>query len=156
MQKITHLLDWIITKFIAASILLILVVVCIQVFFRFVLNDALPWPEEASRFLMIWALFLGGAYAFFDREHASVTFFSCRLPNWARRTNDVLIHLVIVIFLGALMYGGWQEMSTLKGMSTGSLRISRAIPYAAIPISSIVYIAFAIRIIFKDFGGRQI
>lgn len=154
MNKVLHLLDWIITRLIAASILLILVVICIQVFFRFVLNDALPWPEEASRFLMIWALFLGGAYAFFEREHASITFFCRRLPSWARRTNDIFIHVVIIAFLGALMYGGWQEMSMLKGMSTGSLRISRAIPYAAIPISSIIYIAFAIRIIIKGSSGR--
>ena len=156
MRKILRLLDWIITRFTAASILLILIIICIQVFFRFVLNDALPWPEEASRFLMIWALFLGGAYAFFEREHASITFFSGRLPIWARRTNDIFIHLVIIGFFGVLMYGGWQEMSTLKGMSTGSLRISRAIPYAAIPISSIVYIAFAIKIIIKDSSGRRI
>ncbi len=31
-------------------------VVCIliQVFFRYVLNNALPWPDEAARFLMLW------------------------------------------------------------------------------------------------------
>lgn len=33
-----------------------LMVVCIliQVFFRYVLNNALPWPDEAARFLMLW------------------------------------------------------------------------------------------------------
>ena len=38
-----------------AAILLALMVVIIlaQVFFRYVLNAALPWPEEAARFLML-------------------------------------------------------------------------------------------------------
>ncbi|RUA18458.1 MAG: hypothetical protein DSY83_02265 [Flavobacteriia bacterium] len=156
MQKISRLLDFLITRVVAASILLILVIICTQVFFRFALNNALPWPEEASRFLMIWALFLGGAYAFYEREHASVTYFSERLSGWARRVNDVVINLLIILFLGALIYGGWQEMSMLKGMSTGSLRISRAIPYAAIPTSAIVYIAVATKIILGNFSRRPI
>ena len=33
-----------------------LMVVCIliQVFMRYVMNNALPWPDEAARFLMLW------------------------------------------------------------------------------------------------------
>ena len=30
------------------------VVILIQIFFRYVLNNALPWPDEAARFLMLW------------------------------------------------------------------------------------------------------
>lgn len=39
-----------------ATLAIALMVVCIvaQVFWRYVLNDALPWPEEAARFLMLW------------------------------------------------------------------------------------------------------
>lgn len=37
-----------------------LMVICIllQIFFRYVLNNALPWPEEAARALMIWMMAL--------------------------------------------------------------------------------------------------
>ena len=28
--------------------------ILVQVFFRYALNNALPWPEEAARFLMLW------------------------------------------------------------------------------------------------------
>jgi len=36
------------------AILLMVVVIIIQVFFRYVLNNALPWPDELARFLMLW------------------------------------------------------------------------------------------------------
>ena len=36
------------------AILLMVIVIIIQVFFRYVLNNALPWPDEAARFLMLW------------------------------------------------------------------------------------------------------
>ena len=33
---------------------LMVIVILIQVFFRYGLNSALPWPDEAARFLMLW------------------------------------------------------------------------------------------------------
>ena len=30
------------------------IVILVQVFFRYVLNNALPWPDEVARFLMLW------------------------------------------------------------------------------------------------------
>ena len=33
----------------------------LQVFCRYVLGDALPWPEEAVKFLFVWFVFLGAA-----------------------------------------------------------------------------------------------
>lgn len=33
---------------------LMVVIILTQVFFRYVLNNALPWPDEAARFLMLW------------------------------------------------------------------------------------------------------
>lgn len=33
---------------------LMVLAILIQVFFRYVLNNALPWPDEAARFMMLW------------------------------------------------------------------------------------------------------
>ncbi len=33
----------------------------LQVFCRYVLNQALAWPEEAVKFLFVWFVFLGAA-----------------------------------------------------------------------------------------------
>lgn len=35
-------------------IALMVVFILVQVFFRYVLNNALPWPDEAARFMMLW------------------------------------------------------------------------------------------------------
>ena len=46
------------------AILLMVMVILLQVFFRYVLNNALPWPDEVARFLMLWmtALIAPSAY----------------------------------------------------------------------------------------------
>ena len=36
------------------ALALMVVVILAQVFFRYVMNNALPWPDEAARFLMLW------------------------------------------------------------------------------------------------------
>ena len=36
------------------AIALMVVAILVQVFFRYALNNALPWPDEAARFMMLW------------------------------------------------------------------------------------------------------
>ena len=33
---------------------LMVLIICLQIVFRYVFNNALPWPDEAARFLMLW------------------------------------------------------------------------------------------------------
>ncbi|CAN0604432.1 unnamed protein product, partial [Ectocarpus sp. 12 AP-2014] len=46
------------------AIALMVVAILIQVFFRYVLNSALPWPDEAARFMMLWLTGLMAPVAF--------------------------------------------------------------------------------------------
>ena len=46
------------------ALALMVVVILLQVFFRYVLNNALAWPDEAARFLMLWMTCLIAPSAF--------------------------------------------------------------------------------------------
>ena len=48
----------------AVAMALMVVAILIQVFFRYVLNNALPWPDEAARFFMLWMTGLMAPTAF--------------------------------------------------------------------------------------------
>ncbi len=47
-----------------ACVALMVLAILIQVFFRYVLGNALPWPDEAARFLMLWMTGLMAPTAF--------------------------------------------------------------------------------------------
>ena len=68
MRKFLHLLETFNTYMLAvgrsiAWVLVALMVgtILLQVFYRYVLNDALPWPEEVARAFMIWMMGLVAA-----------------------------------------------------------------------------------------------
>jgi hypothetical protein len=44
-----------------ATLLAACLLAVVQVFFRYVLNNSLPWPEEVARLGFVWVVFLGMA-----------------------------------------------------------------------------------------------
>ena len=46
------------------AVALMVIAILVQVFFRYVLNSALPWPDEAARFCMLWMAGLMAPTAF--------------------------------------------------------------------------------------------
>lgn len=71
-----HRITEAISRFEAASIAVIMLVISglvfAQVLFRYVFLLSAPWLEELTRFLMIWMVMLGTAYAVKTRQHIVV------------------------------------------------------------------------------------
>ncbi len=87
---------------------LIVVVMTLQVFYRYVLNDSLIWAEEVCRYLLILMTFLLIGPAFERGEMATVQFFMRLLPARAARLLLIPIYLVLIAFLVAVAYFGHQ------------------------------------------------
>ena len=149
-SKIIHSADVILKAIIALSMFAMLAVICLQVFFRFGLNNSLAWPEELARFTMIWSSLLAAVYVQLDRGHLSLDFFVLRLPDKVRLALRILMNVLIIVFMVVTVYGGIQEAHMLMDLKTGALRISRAVPYLAIPISSILFVLATLVLIAKD------
>lgn len=149
MKRLLLLANVLMKGALAVGIFLIMIIICVQVFFRFGLNDALRWPEEAARFLMIWTTFLAGAYALNSGQHTAVRIVVDQLPDRVRIPTEMLAWTGILVFLGLLAYGGITQSIGLASLSTGALGISRAIPYAVIPVSAIIYVAVSVCIMLR-------
>ncbi len=85
-------------------IALMVFAIMLQVFFRYALNDALPWPEEAARALMIWMMALIAPSAYRWGGFVSITMISDALPRVLRSLLSigmlVLAGVVLFILLG--------------------------------------------------------
>jgi len=55
------------------AFIVMVIVVLLQVIFRYVMRISVPWTEEFARYLLILITFVGGALAVRDKQHISVT-----------------------------------------------------------------------------------
>ena len=54
LQIFNDIAGWLGRSVSVIALALMVAVILIQVFCRYVLNNALPWPDEAARFCMLW------------------------------------------------------------------------------------------------------
>ena len=72
------------------------VVVILQVIFRYIIRGSLPWSEELSRYLMVWITFLGASIGVKRGAHVGVEALVIALP---RKAQTIVRYLGIVISL---------------------------------------------------------
>ncbi|KMK66732.1 TRAP transporter small permease [Puniceibacterium sp. IMCC21224] len=86
------------------AIALMVVAILVQVFCRYVLNNALPWPEEAARFLMLWMTGLMAPSAYRRGGFVAIDMLSALLP----RSLAALLSLTLLILSGMVLVVGLQ------------------------------------------------
>lgn len=100
------------------AVALMVVAILIQVFFRYVLNNALPWPDEAARFCMMWMTGLMAPTAFRRGGFVSIDTVVRLLPV---RIGAVISLALLCLSLGVLLVGvqiGWSEVTGFAGKFT--------------------------------------
>lgn len=111
----------------AGMVGVMVIVILLQVFFRYVLGNALAWPEEAARFLMLWMTGLMAPTAFRRGGFVSIEMLTRLLPNAA----SALLSLVLLgLSLTVMVVGfkiGWAEVTGFSGrFATDSLHYPTA------------------------------
>lgn len=116
----------------AVCMALMVVIILAQVFFRYVIGSALAWPEEAARFLMLWAAGLMIATAFRRGGFVSIDILVRMLPaRAASALSLVLLGLSMVILVKAIQIS-WFDITGIGGrFETDSLRVPVSLDPAA-------------------------
>ena len=83
---------------------LLALVVFVQFFTRYVLNDSIGWTEEIARYLLVCVAFAGAAVAVRRNTHISVEFFYRYLPRPAARALSTLVDLLRVALFAAMTW----------------------------------------------------
>ena len=105
------------------AILMMVIVIIIQVFFRYVLNNALPWPDEVARFFMLWMTGLIAPSAYRWGGFVSIEMFERFLP---KILSNILIFLILLVSLTVLLIGfemGLKHINAGWIFSSSSIKI---------------------------------
>ncbi|HSC71435.1 MAG TPA: TRAP transporter small permease, partial [Candidatus Methylomirabilis sp.] len=80
------------------------VVTTLGVFFRYVLNNALPWAEEADRYLFIWLSFVGASITMRHKAHIAVDLLLRYVSAAWRHRLELAAQFSVLIFLGVVFW----------------------------------------------------
>lgn len=97
--------------------LIMIALVSIQIFFRFVLNVSVPWTEEMARLCFVWMIFLGSAVVEAEGGQVSTIIFVEKLGRMPRFALGTVIYVIEIIFNLCLFIGGILSWNTVKMMT---------------------------------------
>lgn len=125
-----------------------------QVIFRGMLNNPLAWSEEVTRYLFVWIVFIGGAWAVPDDAHFRVNFLLSLTKGLSRRLVVWFSSLCMIVFALVMLVYGISLVSSVASQISPALRISMSIPYLALPLSGLLIIIHAIELALTPTGGN--
>ena len=83
---------------------LLAVIVFLQFFTRYVLNDSLAWTEEIARYVLILVAFFGAISVTRKGTHIFLEFFYRYLPPMAGKWLTVAMELISLVFYSYIAY----------------------------------------------------
>ncbi|VVT34866.1 TRAP transporter small permease subunit [Hoeflea sp. EC-HK425] len=125
---------------------LMVLIIILQVVFRYILGNALAWPDEGARFLMLWMTALIAPTAYRWGGFVSIEMVKDLLPA---RLGALLGLMLLLVSLVVLVYGfrlglnhvnsGWLFNSSslklpLEFLGLGLVRIKLAWMYMSLPV----------------------
>jgi|AntDeeMetagen681_2_1112603.scaffolds.fasta_scaffold00986_6 TRAP-type C4-dicarboxylate transport system permease small subunit len=122
----------------------------VQVFYRYVLNNALTWTAELTKIIFIWMTFLGSSVALNRGRHLRIDTFINLVSNKSRTIIDIIVHLIVIGMLGYLLYYGVKLSQQVYIAKTSALRLPRTVLVLPIPLGALLMIIFSIRIVIND------
>ena len=142
---------------------LMVVIILIQVYFRYVLNSALPWPDEAARFLMLWMTGFIAPSAYRWGGFVSIEMLFRMLPSrMVKIVTLMLLMISLLVLVVGLQFGlkhvesGWLFTSSslkwplhLIGME--AIRVKLAWMYLSLPVGLAMMTLVNVELIIKNF-----
>ena len=139
-----------ITTFVVIGIAVLLVCsLLVSIFFRYIINYALSWPEELSMLLFVWLILLAGSLGVREQFHVRLTTLINRLPSRVRKLLARLFTVVIMVFGGVLVYSGQSLIVRTAGDLSATIGYPLEILYCPVPLCGALIILHSLSHLFN-------
>lgn len=166
LRKFLHLLETFNTYMLAAGrsvawVLVALMVgtILLQIFYRYVLDNALPWPEEVARAFMIWMMGLVAASGYRWGAFVAIDMVDDYLPTLLTRILKLFLLALAMVVLAQLFYLAIEFFQRGFRTRAASFHLPRAWIYLAMPVCFgsmlMVNIEMLLREVGRIFGNEE-
>jgi TRAP-type C4-dicarboxylate transport system permease small subunit len=115
----------------------IVILVGIQVVYRYVLNDPLSWPEEVARNAFVWLIALGTVKLFRERKNYVIDFFLISAPQVVQRAAAWAFDIAALLFFAALLIGDWPVLRANANIRT-AIDLPMNVLYASFAVAALL------------------
>lgn len=121
---------------------------------RFILKHSLQWSEELSRYLTIWATYIGASLGVRWGSHIGVEAFVNLLPQKARNYANLITYFSCLAFSAFITVTGFQftEKLLMTKQLSPAMRIPIAWAYAAVPVGALFMCIRYLMLIKQELG----
>ncbi len=109
MTRIVDLYFQALRLFIAAALVIMVILVFGNVVLRYAFNSGITVSEELSRWLFVWMTFVGAIVAMKDRAHLGMDSVVSRLPLWGKKACFIVSNLLMLYVVWLFASGSWQQ-----------------------------------------------
>lgn len=153
LEKISAALDRICGFLIVIMVGLMVIFTTAQIICR-TWFTALSWSEEVTRFLLIWASFLGATCVYRHSGNISITFIQEAFPEKVTKVLRILVHVICLVLFLVLLWYGCQYVTKLNKTAT-TLPIKMNYIFLCIPISMAVCALHAFVMAAEEITGKK-
>jgi len=120
---------------VAAGLLVFLsITLFIQVIFRYVVKQPLPWTEELACYALVWFAVLAAAAGAWSGQHFVFRWATLILNEHLRRKLRLVVTTLTLVIVGTIAVLSYRYIDVFRGQSAISVHLDMRIPFAGIPI----------------------
>jgi len=127
-----------------------------QVVLRYVFNSPSSWSEEAVRFLFVYASLVGAGIGIMEHSHIGIDIVVNMLPKRYREAAHIVIHAVISVFGGVLIYTAVPLMRLTKRQLSPALKIPMNYIYFSTMLFGALCIVFSLYEIWRTAKSMKV
>lgn len=126
---------------------LLIVLISINVIFRYIFKSPIFWVTEFSCYCLVWLVFIGSSIAFYNGEHICMNFSTDSWPTKLKFILYLIHSIFIFLFLIIIIVYGTKLSLMNINSQTSTLPVSKGLVYFMAPINGFFMFLFFLEIV---------
>ena len=150
MRRFILILDSVVDNIGALAFMGMMLVICIQIFFRYFLESPIIWATPLAMFLFIWGIWFGGVAGMRDENQIRVELAEIYFPMRVRRFLFPLLTLLSIGFLILVIVKSPRIIQLQSTAVYDTLPFNRDVLFLVVPIVGSLMVITLLRVFLRQ------
>lgn len=144
MERIRCFIDRLIMAILVLQGILLVIIICLAVFFRYVVGAALSWPEEIAGILFVWYTLLGVVALVSSDSHIAFDMIDKYLSSVIGKIVRFLSQCIVLLYGSFMAVYGWKYLKAFPFETSPAAGINLSWLKTAIPFTGVLVVFYVL------------